>query len=171
MLCPVVNLQGFYYEQVNHRAVTAAHRPSTNVPDVTVTFLALFYWGFALNAALVLLLNSKLLMLTCVSPKWADYYLMYLSNQRNNCRSTQRVFESRTSDQCLMFKKKNKKVKRIQIKKILGCRQQNSWTYLKQFVFQVFSFIYIYIYDFASLFELDAVALWYWKESMNFHCQ
>jgi len=49
-------------------------------------------------------------------------------------------------------------MKRIQIKKILGCRQQNSWTYLKPFVFQVFFF---YIYDFASLFKSDAVALWY----------
>lgn len=171
MLCPVVNLQGFYSEQVEHRAVTGAHRSGTNLSDVTVTFMALFYWRFALNAALVLLLNSKLLMLTRVRPKWADCYLMYLSNERNNCRSTQRVFESRTSDQCLMFKKKKKKLKGFKLKKILGCRQQNSWTYLKPFVFQVFSFFFIYIYDFASLLESDAVALWYWKESKNFHCQ
>lgn len=97
-------------------------------------------------------------MLTSVRSQWSNYYLMYVLNEWNNCRSTQRVFESRTSDQCLMFKKK--KMKKIQIKKILGCRQQNSWTYLKPFVFQVFFF---YIYDFASLFKSDAVALWYWK--------
>lgn len=80
---------------------------------------------------------------------------MYLLNEWNNCRSTQRVFESRTSDQCLMFKKKLKG-----LRKILGCRQQNSWTYLKPFVFQVSFFLK---YDFASLFKSDAVALWYWK--------
>lgn len=47
---------------------------------------------------------------------------------------------------------------RIQIRKIFGCRQQNSWSYLKQLVFE-FSYIYIYIYI-DYLFYIDAVALW-----------
>lgn len=107
-------------------------------------------------------------MLTSVRSKWSDYYLMYFLNEWNNCRSTQRVFESRTSDQCLMFKKKN--MKRIQIKKILGCRQQNSWTYLKPFVFQVFFFFCIWFCFFVWVRCSSTLVLKSYKLK-NLHCQ
>lgn len=63
-----------------------------------------------------------------------------------------------------VLKKKKKKVKRIQIKKDPWLQAAKQLDLFKTICFSSFLFFFIYIYDFASLLESDAVALWYWKE-------
>ena len=114
----------------------------------------IFIGGFGHKAVIVQLINTADFNICMLKMIW---WLFNVPLKLVEMISGQlwRVFESRTSEQCLIFYFINL---RIQIRKIFGCRQQNSWSYLKQLVFE-FSYIYIYV-CIDYLFYTDAVALW-----------